>query len=52
MMQNEFTELVHTLQVEVLSSHGGLCGDFGVNLDCVQIVSVSGYVYIMPVVVI
>lgn len=43
---------MHTLKVEVLCAHGGLRGDFGVDLDRVEIVSVSGYVHIMPVVVI
>lgn len=43
---------MHTLQVEVLGAHGGLRGDFGVNLDRVEIVSVSGYVHVVPVVVI
>lgn len=44
--------LVRTLKIEVLSTHGGLSGDFGVNLDRVEIVSVSGYVHVVPVVVI
>lgn len=43
---------MHTLQIQVFGAHGGLCGDFGVDLDCVEIISVPGYVHIVPVVVI
>lgn len=43
---------MHTLKVEVLGAHGGLRGDFGVDLDRVEIVGVAGYVNVVPVVVI
>lgn len=43
---------VRTLQVEVLGAHGGLRGDFGVDLDRVQVVGVPGDVHVVPVVVV
>lgn len=43
---------LRTLQVKILGTHGGLCGDFGVDLNRVEIVSVSGYVHVVPVIVI
>lgn len=41
-----------TLQVEVFGSNGGLRGDLGVDLDCVQVVDVSGDHHVVPVVII
>lgn len=41
-----------TFQIQVLGAHGGLRGDFGVDLDRVQVVSVAGYVHVVPVVVV
>lgn len=44
--------IMHTLQVEVLGPRSGLGGNFRVNLNHMQIVSVAGNVHIVPVVVI
>lgn len=41
-----------TLQVEVLGAHGGLSGDFGVDLDGVEVVGIPGDVHVVPVVVV
>lgn len=41
-----------TLQVKVLGARRGLCGDFGVNLDRVEIVGVPGDVNVVPVVIV
>lgn len=43
---------IHTLQVQVFGSCGGLRGDLGVDLDRVQVVSVAGDDDVMPVVVV
>lgn len=41
-----------TLQVQVFGSCGCLCGDLGINLDGVEVVSVPGDDDIVPVVVV
>lgn len=43
---------MRTFQIQVFGAHGGLRGDFGVDLDRVQVVSVAGYVHVVPVVVV
>lgn len=43
---------LHTLQVQVLGSCGGLRGDLGVDLDRVQVVCVPGDDDVVPVVIV
>lgn len=44
--------LLFTFQIQVLGAHGGLRGDFGVDLDHVEVVGVPGNVHVVPVVVV
>lgn len=41
-----------TFQIQVFSPHGGLRGDLGVDLHCVEVIGVAGDHHIMPVVVV
>lgn len=42
----------NTFQIQVLGSHGSLCGDFGVYFDSVKVVCISWDHHIVPVIVI
>lgn len=41
-----------TFEIQVLGPHSGLCSDLSVYLNSVQVVGVSGYEHVVPVVVI